>query len=67
MEKILLTCEIDVKKVVSEFGNEWEQAIREEINEYPCILVSSWADDIEFGETWSFNTVILKDFYELLN
>ena len=67
MEKILLTCEIDVKKVVSEFGNEREQAIREEINEYPCILVSSWADDIEFGETWSFNTVILKDFYVLLN
>ena len=38
MEKILLTCEIDVKKVVSEFGNEWEQAIREEINEYPLYI-----------------------------
>ena len=67
MGKILLTCEIDVKKALSEFGNEWEKAIREVINEYPCILVSSWADDIEFGETWSFNTVILKDFYVLLN
>ena len=67
MEKILLTCDFDVKKAVTNFGKEWEEAIRDEISEFPCILVSSWADDIEFGETWSFNTVALKDFYNLLN
>mgnify|MGYP000304745649 FL=1 len=57
MEKILLKDEKDLKKVISLFGKDWEKEIKEEVQEFPCILVSLYANDIEFGEIYRFTSV----------
>ena len=62
MEKILLKDKEDLYNAIKLFGEEWEKEINEEIKEYPCILVSLYADDIEFGEIYSFTTVTINDF-----
>ena len=62
MEKILLKDENDLKNVINFFGKEWEKEINEEIQEFPYILVSFYANDIEFGEIYSFTSVKKLDF-----
>ena len=62
MEKLLLKNEEDLKDSINFFGIEWEKVIKEEIKEFPCILISFYANDIEFGEMYSFTTVRITDF-----
>ena len=62
MEKILLKNEEDLKDVINLFGREWTKEIKEEIKVFPCILVSFYANDIEFGEIYRFAAVKISDF-----
>ena len=62
MEKILLKNEEDLKDAINFFGIEWEKEIKEEIKEFPCILISFYANDIEFGEMYRFTTARITDF-----
>tara|TARA_B110000240_G_C13487303_1_gene448048 strand:- start:910 stop:1101 length:192 start_codon:yes stop_codon:yes gene_type:complete len=62
MEKLLLKNEEDLKDAINFFGIEWEKAIKEEIKEFPCILISFYANDIEFGEMYRFTTARITDF-----
>jgi hypothetical protein len=62
MEKILLKNEKDLKDAINLFGIEWEKEIREEIREFPCILISFYAYDIDFGEIYRFTTVTINNF-----
>lgn len=62
MEKILLKNEKDLGNAISLFGKEWKKDIKEEVREFPCILVSFYADDIEFGEIYRFTSVKKLDF-----
>tara|TARA_Y100001954_G_C15418914_1_gene411209 strand:+ start:231 stop:425 length:195 start_codon:yes stop_codon:yes gene_type:complete len=61
MEKILLNSDLDLINAINKFGVEWEKEIKNEISEYPCVLVSFYANDIEFGEMYSFSAVSKKD------
>lgn len=67
MDKLKLSSITEIEKAITHFGKEWESEIKQQVKYFPCILVSSWCDDVEFGETMSFTTVSLKDFYEILN
>ena len=62
MEKILLKNEEDLKDVINLFGREWTKEIKEEIKVFTCILVSFYANDIEFGEIYRFAAVKISDF-----
>tara|TARA_B100000767_G_scaffold2236_1_gene2217 strand:+ start:566 stop:760 length:195 start_codon:yes stop_codon:yes gene_type:complete len=62
MEKILLKNTEDVKDAINLFGIEWEKEIKEEIKKFPCILVSLYANDVEFGEIYRFTSVEISDF-----
>ena len=62
MEKILLKNEEDLKDAINFFGIEWEKEIKEEIKEFPCVLISFYANDIEFGEMYRFTTARITDF-----
>jgi len=62
MNKILLKTNEDLKNAINFFGKEWKQEIKEEIKEFPCVLVSFYADDIEFGEIYRFTIVSMEDF-----
>ena len=67
MEKILLKNRKDLNNAINLFGIEWEKEIIEEIHEFPCILVSFYSNDIEFGETYRFTTVSMNNFDNLKN
>ena len=62
MEKILLKNEKDLKDTINLFGIEWEKEIKGEISGFPCILISFYANDIEFGEIYRFTTVTINNF-----
>jgi hypothetical protein len=62
MEKILLKNAEDVKDAINLFGIEWEKEIKEEIKKFPFILVSLYANDVEFGEIYRFTSVEISDF-----
>lgn len=62
MEKIKIESKSDINKAVGYFGEQWEIVIKELIEEYPCILIGCYADDIEFGEGYSFTVVNKSDF-----
>tara|TARA_B110000116_G_C16267183_1_gene329142 strand:- start:225 stop:431 length:207 start_codon:yes stop_codon:yes gene_type:complete len=62
MEKMLLKNNNDLKNAIIIFGIEWEKEITEEIKIFPCILVSFYANDIEFGEIYRFTAVEISDF-----
>ena len=62
MEKKLIHNDHDLKKIIKYFGKEWEKDIKEEISQYPCILISFYAEDIEFGNIYRFTTVNKNDF-----
>ncbi|MDA9808660.1 hypothetical protein N9B89_04685 [Flavobacteriales bacterium] len=64
MEKILLKNEENLKDAINFFGIEWAKEIKEEIKVFPCILVSFYANDIEFGEIYRFTGVEISDFHE---
>ena len=62
MEKMLLKNNNDLKDAIIFFGIEWEKEITDEIKIFPCILVSFYANDIEFGEIYRFTAVEISDF-----
>ena len=62
MEKILLKNKSDLIKAIDQFGEEWKQDIQNEISIYPCVLIASFSDDIEFGQIYSFSSVTKLDF-----
>tara|TARA_B110000483_G_C17721750_1_gene361157 strand:- start:241 stop:444 length:204 start_codon:yes stop_codon:yes gene_type:complete len=66
MEKILLKNKKDIKDAINLFGIEWAKEIKEEIKEFPCILVSFYANDIEFGEIYRFTGVQISDFESII-
>ena len=62
MEKILVKNNSDLVKVINQFGKEWEEDIKNEISIFPCILIASFSNDIEFGEVYQFSSVTKLDF-----
>ena len=62
MEKILLKNEENLKDAINFFGIEWEKEIKDEIKTFPYILVSFYANDIEFGEIYRFTSIEISDF-----
>ena len=67
MEKMLLKNTEDLRGAINFFGIEWEKEIKKEIKKFPCILVSLYANDVEFGETYRFTAVKISDFSQLIN
>ena len=66
MEKVLLKNNSDLIKVIDQFGKEWEEDIKKEISIYPCVLLVSFSNDIEFGEVYQFSSVTKLDFTSFL-
>ena len=62
MHKILIKNNQDLKDAITFFGIEWEKLIKEEVKVFPCILVSFYANDIEFGEIYRFTAIEKSDF-----
>lgn len=62
MEKILLKEKGDLKLAIQAFGHINKRGIEEVVNEYPCILIGHFSEDIEFGNGYSFTTVKPRDF-----
>tara|TARA_B100000795_G_scaffold196432_1_gene150470 strand:- start:21 stop:215 length:195 start_codon:yes stop_codon:yes gene_type:complete len=60
--KILIKNNQDLKDAITFFGIEWEKLIKEEVKNFPCILISFYANDIEFGEIYRFTTITKLDF-----
>jgi hypothetical protein len=66
MEKILLKNEENLKDAITFFGIEWKELIKEEVKDFPFILVSFYANDIEFGEIYRFTSIEISDFRQLI-
>ena len=66
MEKMLIKNNQDVKDAITFFGIEWEKLIQEEVKGFPFILVSFYANDIEFGEIYRFTSIEISDFRQLI-
>ena len=66
MEKMLIKNNQDVKDAITFFGIEWKELIKEEVKDFPFILVSSYANDIEFGEIYRFTSIEISDFRQLI-
>ena len=49
-------------KAINQFGKEWEEDIKNEISIFPCVLIASFSNDIEFGEVYQFSSVTKLDF-----
>ncbi len=62
MEKILLKKPSDLEKAIQQFGNEWEDDIKQEVTVYPCVLIAFFSNDVEFGEAYQFTAVTEIDF-----
>jgi len=66
MEKMLIKNNQDVKDAITFFGIEWKKLIKEEVKDFPFILVSFYANDIEFGEIYRFTSIEISDFRQLI-
>tara|TARA_B100000795_G_scaffold232909_1_gene191391 strand:+ start:21 stop:227 length:207 start_codon:yes stop_codon:yes gene_type:complete len=66
MEKMLIKNNQDVKDAITFFGIEWKELIKEEAKDFPFILVSFYANDIEFGEIYRFTSIEISDFRQLI-
>jgi len=69
MEKYFIRSERDleaVKEVYKE-NQEWIELIDEAVKKYPCVLLASYSDDVEFGEYYQFEVVTIEDFECLFN
>ena len=62
MKKILIKNNQDIKDAIAFFGVEWEKLIKDEMKRFPFILVSFYANDIEFGEMYRFTSIEISDF-----
>ena len=62
MEKMLIKNNQDLKDAITFFGIEWRKEIKDEIKIFPSVLVSFYANDIEFGEIYRFSGIKISDF-----
>jgi hypothetical protein len=68
MDKYYLENEEDLQKVKEEFEEEFQmdkvyfELIDEAISTYPCVLVYSYSEDVEFGDYYQFTSVTSEDF-----
>ena len=65
MRKTIIKNEIELQETILFYGEKWKDQIMSEINEFPCILISSYSDDIEFGEYYQFTSINTIDIIKL--
>ena len=65
MGKRLIRNEKELQNAIYFFGKEWEDKIKQDVNGFPCILISSYSDDVEFGEYYQFTSVKTVDIIKL--
>ena len=65
MRKTIIKNEIELQETILFYGEKWKDQIMSEINEFPCILISSYSDDIEFGEYYQFTSINTLDIIKL--
>jgi len=62
MEKILVNDTIDLKVAIEFYGAKYEQEIKDVVNDYPCIIIGNYSEDIEFGNGYDFTAIVISDF-----
>ena len=69
MEKYFIKSDRDLEDVKETFkeNGEWIELIEEVVKKYPCILLASYSDDVEFGDYYQFEVVTIEDFECLFN
>ena len=65
MRKIIIKNELGLQKTIQFYGEKWGDEIRTVVKEFPCILVSCYCDDIEFGEYYQFTSIKSLDMINL--
>lgn len=60
--RIVLNSDKDVEEALLCFEVEAHEEIRSIVKEYPCILIGSYAHDIDFGEIHLLSVVQKEDF-----
>ena len=64
MNRFIIKTDKDLNKVINFYGTEWKKEIEESIKEFPSVLVSFYANDVEFGEIYRFEAVTFSEFHE---
>ena len=64
MEKHLIKNKEDLNKIIRRFESEWKSEIRQEVSDYPCVLVSCFSIDVEYGGNYQFTAVKVQDFHK---
>ena len=65
MRKTIIKNELELLEAIEFFGQEWEDEIKAEVKQFPCILISCYCDDIEFGEYYQFTSINTMDIIKL--
>lgn len=65
MRKTIIKNELELLEAIEFFGQEWENEIKAEVQQFPCILISSHSIDIEFGEYYQFTSINTMDIIKL--
>ena len=65
MRKTIIKNELELLEAIEFFGQEWEDEIKAEVKQLPCILISSHCIDIEFGEYYQFTSINTMDIIKL--
>ena len=65
MRKTIIKNELELLETIKFFGQEWEDEIKSEVQQFPCILISCYCDDIEFGEYYQFTSINTMDIIKL--
>ena len=65
MGKTIIKNELELLEAIKFFGQEWEDEIKAEVKQLPCILISSHSIDIEFGEYYQFTGINNTDFISI--
>lgn len=65
MRKTIIKNELELLEAIEFFGQEWEDEIKAEVQQFPCILISSHSIDIEFGEYYQFSSINATDIIKL--
>lgn len=62
MNRFLIKNNEDLNEAINFFGIEWKKEIEEATKEFPSVLISFYANDVEFGEIYRFETVTFSEF-----
>ena len=65
MRKTIIKNELELLEAIKFFGQKWEDEIKAEVKQLPCILISSHSIDIEFGEYYQFTSINTTDIIKL--